>query len=232
MKRTDTRSMCACVYFIRIQTHNVFFTNSVPVLRCSFFCLHQTLTLIWLHRRGGGAFSPIPLLLSFMTQTLSLTLTLLLCDNTCTYLYMWCDVIWFDQVADVVLCKSISADGSTKKRLVIMDEVDGMGGSDRGGIPELIKVSMYVCTLSYLYVKSSSFHSPLSLSPSLSYTHTHTHTDTSSLSLLPHPPTHTNTHTHTHALSRSCLLTLQPHAHYLLLFHTHFLSPYTVKNTL
>lgn len=44
------------------------------------------------------------------------------------------------KVADVVLCQSISADGSTSKRLVIMDEVDGMGGSDRGGIPELIKV--------------------------------------------------------------------------------------------
>ena len=44
------------------------------------------------------------------------------------------------QVADVVLCQSMSADGTTKKRLVIMDEVDGMGGSDRGGIPELIKV--------------------------------------------------------------------------------------------
>lgn len=43
-------------------------------------------------------------------------------------------------MADVVLCQSISADGSTSKRLVIMDEVDGMGGSDRGGIPELIKV--------------------------------------------------------------------------------------------
>jgi hypothetical protein len=27
-----------------------------------------------------------------------------------------------------------------RKRLVIMDEVDGMGGSDRGGIAELIKV--------------------------------------------------------------------------------------------
>ena len=61
---------------------------------------------------------------------------------------MWCDVMWCDQVADVVLCKSISADGSTKKRLVIMDEVDGMGGSDRGGIPELIKVGMYACILS------------------------------------------------------------------------------------
>lgn len=45
----------------------------------------------------------------------------------------------FLQVADVVLCQSMSADGTTKKRLVIMDEVDGMGGSDRGGIPELIK---------------------------------------------------------------------------------------------
>jgi hypothetical protein len=49
-------------------------------------------------------------------------------------------LLLFNQVADVVLCQSMSADGSTKKRLVIMDEVDGMGGSDRGGIPELIKV--------------------------------------------------------------------------------------------
>ena len=30
--------------------------------------------------------------------------------------------------------------GSSKRRLIIMDEVDGMGGSDRGGIAELIKV--------------------------------------------------------------------------------------------
>jgi replication factor C subunit 1 len=30
--------------------------------------------------------------------------------------------------------------GSDAKRLIIMDEVDGMGGSDRGGISELIKV--------------------------------------------------------------------------------------------
>jgi replication factor C subunit 1 len=30
--------------------------------------------------------------------------------------------------------------GSLKKRLIIMDEVDGMGGGDRGGLPELIKV--------------------------------------------------------------------------------------------
>ncbi len=32
------------------------------------------------------------------------------------------------------------AAGKVHKRCVIMDEVDGMGGSDRGGIPELIKV--------------------------------------------------------------------------------------------
>jgi hypothetical protein len=31
-----------------------------------------------------------------------------------------------------------------RKRLVIMDEVDGMGGSDRGGIAELIKVCFCV----------------------------------------------------------------------------------------
>lgn len=34
----------------------------------------------------------------------------------------------------------MASDGSVKKRLVIMDEVDGMGGSDRGGVAELIKV--------------------------------------------------------------------------------------------
>eukprot|EP01041_Mallomonas_annulata_P013443 gene13443-28500_t len=45
-----------------------------------------------------------------------------------------------EKVSDVVLSKAISMDGSTSRRLVIMDEVDGMGGSDRGGIPELIKV--------------------------------------------------------------------------------------------
>ena len=45
-----------------------------------------------------------------------------------------------DELAAVVLSKAISSDGHTQKRLVIMDEVDGMGGSDRGGIPELIKV--------------------------------------------------------------------------------------------
>ena len=45
-----------------------------------------------------------------------------------------------EQVADVVCSQALSMDGSVKKRMVIMDEVDGMGGSDRGGIPELIKV--------------------------------------------------------------------------------------------
>jgi len=45
-----------------------------------------------------------------------------------------------EQLADVVKSKAIGSDGSTRKRLIIMDEVDGMGGSDRGGIPELIKV--------------------------------------------------------------------------------------------
>ena len=77
-----------------------------------------------------------------------------------------------------------------------MDEVDGMGGSDRGGIPELIKVSYLIFTLSYL----PSVALYLSLSPSLYHTQIHTY----SPSLLS--------------------LTLKPHAHYLLLFHTHFLS--------
>jgi replication factor C subunit 1 len=35
---------------------------------------------------------------------------------------------------------SNSASSPTKNRLIIMDEVDGMGGSDRGGISELIKI--------------------------------------------------------------------------------------------
>ena len=46
-----------------------------------------------------------------------------------------------EELADVVVSQAIgSATGKTHNRLVIMDEVDGMGGSDRGGIPELIKV--------------------------------------------------------------------------------------------
>ena len=44
------------------------------------------------------------------------------------------------ELGDVVLSRAIGFDGQMNKRLVIMDEVDGMGGSDRGGIPELIKI--------------------------------------------------------------------------------------------
>ena len=45
-----------------------------------------------------------------------------------------------EQLKDVVMSRAISSTGTVKRRLVVMDEVDGMGGSDRGGIPELIKV--------------------------------------------------------------------------------------------
>ena len=46
-----------------------------------------------------------------------------------------------EQLADVVMSGVIDGFGKgSHNRLVIMDEVDGMGGSDRGGIPELIKV--------------------------------------------------------------------------------------------
>jgi replication factor C subunit 1 len=45
-----------------------------------------------------------------------------------------------EQVADVVMSRAMTMDGGLSKRVVIMDEVDGMGGSDRGGIPELVKV--------------------------------------------------------------------------------------------
>ena len=50
-----------------------------------------------------------------------------------------------EQLADVVLSRAMCADGvSTKCRLVIMDEVDGMAGNgDRGGVTELIKVSQH-----------------------------------------------------------------------------------------
>lgn len=46
------------------------------------------------------------------------------------------------QLSNAVTCRAISGSGEvvSRKRLVIMDEVDGMGGSDRGGIAELIKV--------------------------------------------------------------------------------------------
>jgi len=45
-----------------------------------------------------------------------------------------------EMVRDVVQSQAMNSNGTMKKRLVVMDEVDGMGGSDRGGIPELIKV--------------------------------------------------------------------------------------------
>jgi len=45
-----------------------------------------------------------------------------------------------EQVADVTCSRALDSSGAFRKRVVIMDEVDGMGGSDRGGIPELIKV--------------------------------------------------------------------------------------------
>ena len=45
-----------------------------------------------------------------------------------------------EQVADVVMSRAMTMDGGLSKRVVIMDEVDGMGGSDRGGIPELVKI--------------------------------------------------------------------------------------------
>ena len=45
-----------------------------------------------------------------------------------------------EELADVVQSKAIGFGGKVNKRMIIMDEVDGMGGSDRGGIPELIKV--------------------------------------------------------------------------------------------
>lgn len=45
-----------------------------------------------------------------------------------------------EELADAVVSTSIGFDGRARKRLVVMDEVDGMGGSDRGGIAELIQV--------------------------------------------------------------------------------------------
>jgi replication factor C subunit 1 len=45
-------------------------------------------------------------------------------------------------LSDAIQTKAITFSGgcSLKKRIVIMDEVDGMGGSDRGGVAELIKL--------------------------------------------------------------------------------------------
>ncbi len=38
-----------------------------------------------------------------------------------------------EELADVVLSKAIGMQLESKKRVVIMDEVDGMGAGDRGG---------------------------------------------------------------------------------------------------
>jgi replication factor C subunit 1 len=45
-----------------------------------------------------------------------------------------------EKVADVVLSNAMAGDGTVKKRLVIMDEVDGMGSGDVGGIGAMIQV--------------------------------------------------------------------------------------------
>jgi hypothetical protein len=45
----------------------------------------------------------------------------------------------------LVLYSYLGGEVVNRKRLVIMDEVDGMGGSDRGGIAELIKVQYVRC---------------------------------------------------------------------------------------
>jgi replication factor C subunit 1 len=45
-----------------------------------------------------------------------------------------------EQLSDVVQSRAMTSTEEMCKRLIIMDEVDGLGVSDRGGIPELIKV--------------------------------------------------------------------------------------------
>ena len=96
------------------------------------------------------------------------------------------------QLADVVLSRALAADGMrTLKRLVIMDEVDGMGGSDRGGIPELIKVikaskSPIVCICNDRQAQKIR---TLVRPPSPARTHTPAR---------PHARTHARTHAHTH----------------------------------
>jgi replication factor C subunit 1 len=60
------------------------------------------------------------------------------------------------QLSNAVTCQAISnsnvsgGSGASRKRLVIMDEVDGMGGSDRGGIAELIKVCSEIFPTPYI----------------------------------------------------------------------------------
>jgi replication factor C subunit 1 len=46
-----------------------------------------------------------------------------------------------EEIGAVVSCRSLNMSGKVTKRVIIMDEVDGMGGSDRGGIAELIKIA-------------------------------------------------------------------------------------------
>ena len=41
-------------------------------------------------------------------------------------------------VKEMVTNCAVSFDGSTKKQVLIMDEVDGMSGGDRGGVQDLI----------------------------------------------------------------------------------------------
>lgn len=45
-----------------------------------------------------------------------------------------------DFLTDLVQTQSFGASDTPTKRVIIMDEVDGMGGSDRGGMAELLKI--------------------------------------------------------------------------------------------
>ena len=47
-------------------------------------------------------------------------------------------------VKEMVTNCAVSFDGSVKKQALIMDEVDGMSGGDRGGVQDLIN-SIKVC---------------------------------------------------------------------------------------
>ena len=48
--------------------------------------------------------------------------------------------------------KFFTANGTKKKRLIIMDEVDGMSSGDRGGMAELIKI-IKTSKANYLYLQ-------------------------------------------------------------------------------
>ncbi len=41
------------------------------------------------------------------------------------------NILAHSQISDIVMSRSIGAGGRVLKRVVVMDEVDGMGGSDR-----------------------------------------------------------------------------------------------------